>query len=174
MSITEIPEQITATGPILRKALLDGGYLTVTVRSASGKHVTIDLVCRKKKAGGQGWVSRATKAGRVGFTAGDVIEARDPRLEYPENYVGRFYKDTAEWKAGTHADGKRVWVAERIIGAALSGELSFASAEVFVSTKCSSCGRKLTHPESVEVLEGPECRGAKNIGKPAKSEKVPA
>lgn len=167
MSITEIPEQVTATAPMLSKALREGGYLTVTVRSASGQHVTIDLVCRKKNAGGKGWVSRTTKLGRVGFDAADAIEARDPRYDYPENYVGRFYKDSAEWKAGKGADGARVWVAEKIIAAALSGVLNFATSEVFVSTKCSSCGRKLTHPESVEVLTGPECRKQANVGKPA-------
>jgi hypothetical protein len=173
MSITavEVPEQITATGAILAKAIREGGYATVTVRSPSGDHVTVDLVVRKKNAGGQGWVSRATKAGRVGFDAGDAIEARHPHLEYPDNYVGRFYKDTGEWKAGKGADGKRVWVAERIITAALTGVLNFAKAEVFISTKCTVCGRKLTHPESIEELKGEECGGYKHSGKAAKTEK---
>jgi hypothetical protein len=165
-SVIEVPEQITATGPVLRKALVEGGYATVTVRSASGAHVTVDLIVRKKKDGG-GWVSRATKAGRVGFQDGDAIEARHPHLDYPDNYVGRFYKDTGEWKAGKGADGKRVWVAEKIISAALSGVLDFASSEVFISTKCTSCGRKLTHPESIETLMGEECGGYKHSGKAA-------
>jgi hypothetical protein len=169
-STTAVPEQITATGPMLQKALVEGGFATVTVRSASGEHVTVDLVVRKKKAApAKGWVSRATKEGRVGFQDGDAIEARHPHLEYPENYVGRFYKDSGEWKAGKGADGKRVWVAERIIAAALTGVLNFATAEVFLSTKCSVCGRKLTHPESIETLKGEECGGYKHKGKAAKT-----
>lgn len=173
-TITEVPEQVPATAELLARAVREGGYVTVTVRSPSGAHVTVNLVARKKRPGGQGWVPRSTREGRVGFDAGDAIEARDPRMEYPENYIGRFYKDTGEWKAGRGVDGSRVWVAERIIGAALSGVLNFARSEVFLSTHCVVCGRKLTHPESIEELTGEECGGRRNVGRSARRTSGPA
>lgn len=162
----QVPEQVTATPEMVRAAVLDGGHATVTVKSPSGRHVTIQLVCRAKKASGQGWVSRATQAGRVGFGDAACIEARDPDLEYPENYIGRFYKDTGEWKAGRSADGARVWTAERVIGLAL-GSATFESAEVFLATQCCVCARPLRHPESIAELIGPECSGRRREGRAA-------
>lgn len=140
-------------------ALRYGGRAVVTVRSLkTGHHVTINLVCRKRKPSGQGWVSRATKAGRLGIAEGaEVVEVRDPDLEYGENYVGRFYVNDGEWRAGRGADAKRVWTAERVIGYALAG--TPLPAEVFLATQCSFCGKKLTDPESVERGIGPECYG---------------
>jgi hypothetical protein len=173
-SIIEVPEQVTATPELLGRVIRTGGYATVTLRShRSGEHVTVNLIVRKKRPGGEGFVSRATRAGRVGFEDGDVIEARDPRREYPENYIGRVYKDTGEWRSGRGADAVRAWVAQTVIRAALTGA-PFARSDVFLSTHCCICGRKLTHPESVEEMTGEECGGRRNRGRAARRASVPA
>lgn len=153
------PYGAEATPERVAHALRYGGRAVVTLRShKTGQHVTINLVGRMPKPGGKGWVSRGTKAGRVGIAEGaTVIEVRDPDLEYPDDYVGRFYVADGEWRAGKGADAKRVWTAERVLGYALGG-LVFQS-EVFLATTCSFCARKLTDPVSVERGVGPECWG---------------
>lgn len=167
--VAEVDEEhgVLATPARLRRALDDGGRAEVTLRShQTGKHVTVVLICRKKKSDGKGWIPRTTSDGRVGFAAADCIEARDPQLEYPENYVGRFYKDTGEFKAGKDADGARVFTAEKLISSALSGQP--LKSDVFIATTCCACGKKLTDPESIEDGIGPECKG-----KATKSQAVP-
>lgn len=152
------PHGVVADPERVRHALEHGGRAVVTVRSwKSGKHVTIVLVARKRRPEGSGWVPRNTSAGRVGIGEADAIEARDPELEYPDNYVGRFYLDTGEWRAGKDADGARVWTAERVIAYALAGQ--DLQSEVFLASQCSYCGKQLTDPESIERGIGPECYG---------------
>lgn len=141
------------------RAALENGFAEITVRSwKTGKHVTVQIVGRKKKAGGHGWVSRTTTEGRVGWENGaDVLEGRDPLKEYPENYVGRLYLDSGEWKPGKDADPIRAWTVAQLLGYA-AGRFPLNS-DVFLAASCSSCGKKLTDPESIEELIGPECKG---------------
>lgn len=149
---------VVASPARVRAALENGGRAIVTVRShRTGRHVCLNFVVRKRKPGGQGWVSRATRAGRVGLAEGDAIEVRDPELEYPDNYVGRYYLDDQAWRAGRSADGARVYSAEKVLDYALSGVLM--QSEVFLATQCSYCGHGLRDPESIERGIGPECYG---------------
>lgn len=172
MTLTEMAEQLeidraprtaleygaVATPERVRRALEFGGRALVTVRSAkSGHHVTVNMVARARKRGG-GFVPRNTVAGRIGIAEGaTAIEVRDPGADYPDNYVGRFYLDTGEWRAGRSADGARVWTAERVLAYALQGRA--LPGEVFLAAQCSSCGKTLTDPVSVERGIGPECYG---------------
>lgn len=147
----------TATAEQVAAALAVGRAL-ITVRShQSGKHVTVLITGRKKKDGG-GWVSRATKAGRVGLgTGADALQVSDILREFPDDYVGRLYTDSMTWKAGQSADPIRVWVAEKVLAYALDG-LALAS-DVFLATTCTNCGKQLWDPESIEDQMGPECKG---------------
>jgi hypothetical protein len=163
----------TASAEDVARALRTGGRAAVTLRSKeSGMHVSIVLSVRQAKPGG-GFVSRGTKAGRVGIEAAaavpkSVIEARDPSVEYPDNYVGRLYLTEGEWRSGRDADSIRAWAAEKTLLFALSGYDLLAKAEVFLATECSYCGKGLRDPESIERGVGPEC-----FGKRTKSKRAP-
>lgn len=170
---TQAAAQLTAEGipagpDKVRTALMDGGRATVTARSLeTGEHVTVTLVCRKKKPGGKGWVSRGTLAGRVAFEDADCAEARDPRREYPDNYVGRFYKDTGEWRPGRDADPAREWLARKLIAYAFGTYRLNEVADVFLRAECCMCGRPLEDPQSIERGIGPECFGRSTKSKKA-------
>lgn len=180
-SLTEIAKEIEAKGAgnapgldelgKLQRALREGGRATVTVTSAkTGSHVTVTLLTRVRD--GEKWVSRARKDGRVGILDADVLEVRDTALEYPENYIGRLYCDTGEWRPGKGADRARVWTAERVIAAARSGQA--LAHDLKVASECSCCGRELTDPVSIDRGIGPECLGHVTGSKAAKREKVAA
>lgn len=168
-SAAAVPEEIVVSADRLRSVLMDGGHATVTVRNReTQKHVTLIVVGRKRRPDGKGFISRATALGRVGLSQADLLEARDPDREYPDNYVGRWYKGAnGGWKAGQDADVIRAKTAHVVLSWALAGTDLWPQAEVFISTKCSVCGRKLTHPESIEELIGPECKGKQTVGKAA-------
>lgn len=151
---------VLATAEMVAAALRDGGRAQVTIRSReTGQHVKVLLTARKRRDGGEGFLPRTSRAGRVGIQDATVIEARDPEQEYPDNYVGRLYLDSNEWRAGRGADAKRVWAAEKVLTYALGGYDLLRVADVFLATQCSSCGRKLDDPTSIERGIGPECYG---------------
>lgn len=153
----------------VRAALENGGHAVVTVRShRTGAHVTISLNVRKRREGGEGWVPRNTIAGRVGMADGDVIEVRDYNAEYPNNYVGRLYLDTGEWRAPRDVPVSRAWAGERVIAYALTG--AALPADVFLQSRCSYCSRPLEDPESIERGIGPECYGRHTSSRHARRE----
>lgn len=162
-------QQYKTATPYQVLAALEAGRALVTVRShKTGKHVTILIVGRKKKPSGQGWLSRATAAGRVGYgTGADCLEVKDVLREYPEDYVGRLYTDKAslDFKAGQGADPIRVWTAEKVLAYALDG-LALQS-DVFLATTCTNCGKQLHDPESIERQYGPECWGQATVSQVA-------
>lgn len=163
----------TASAEDVARALRTGGRAAVTLRSKeSGLHVSIVLSVRQAKPGG-GFVSRAQKVGRVGIEAAaavpkSVVEARDPSVEYPDNYVGRLYLTEGEWRSGRDADSIRAWAAEKTLLFALSGYDLLAKADVYLATECCYCGKGLRDPESIERGVGPEC-----FGKRTKSKRAP-
>lgn len=163
---TEVPESVLITPERLQAILMDGGYATVSVKNVlTGKHVTLQVLGRKRKPGG--WISRATALGRVGLSQANCLEVRDPDRDYPNNYVGRWYKDGGGWKPGQDADVIRAKTAHVVLYWALAGGAMWETAEVRVSTRCRSCGRKLTHPESIDGMIGPECKGKATVGQAA-------
>jgi hypothetical protein len=165
VSAAATEDRLTSAG--LKEALTEGGRAVCTVRSrVTGKHVTVRLSAKKRAA--DGWVSRATVAGRVGIGDATAIFAEDTDLEYPENRIGSFYFKSGEWRAEEDADPARVWAAEKLLYWALSGFDLDEYAEIFLAAECVYCGRPLTDPESVERGIGPEC-----FGRSTKSKAVP-
>lgn len=158
MNAAATEDQVRLTAEGLKEALTDGGRAVCTVRSrATGKHVTVRLSAKKRAA--DGWVSRATIAGRVGIEDATAVFAEDTDLDWPECRIGSFYFASGEWRAEEDADPARVWAAEKLLYWALSGFDLDATAEIFLAAECVYCGRPLTDPESVERGIGPECFG---------------
>lgn len=148
---------VQATPEMIREALENGGRAAVTIRSrVTGAHVKVVFSARLRE--GERFIPRNQVRGRVGIGEATVLEGRDPEREYPDNYVGRLYLDTGEWRAGRDADRARTWAAEAVIGYALGGGV-YERTEFFLQTQCSHCGRPLTDPESIQRLVGPECYG---------------
>lgn len=165
--MSSTPEKVQADQALMSLAL-EGGRAAVTVRShRTGQHVKVVIVGRKKKDGGKGFVPRTSKAGRVGINEADVMEVRDPDREYPDNYVGRLYLDTGEWRSGRDADPLRAWTAERIFAFATGAFALDAQADVYLAVECARCGRKLEDPVSIERMVGPECYGKRTGSKNA-------
>jgi hypothetical protein len=164
----EVPEEVLADSARVRAALEDGGRALLTLRSRrTGKHVKVNLVAKKKDPSG-GWVSRASKAGRVGIREADVVFADDPDQSWPDGALGRFDPRTGEWTPQRTAEANRLWAAEKLLAWALgSYPLIDEKAEVYLSTICCVCGKQLRHPESVERGIGPECARKGTKGRPA-------
>lgn len=171
--VTEVPAEVLA-GPEQVLRALTGGYALVTVRSKeTGRHVTLKFTGRVKGEDGR-WISRASNAGRVGLLDGDVVEVRDPDLEYEESYVGRRYRDSGEVRVPRGVDPARGWTARALFEFALGERPSLADqADVYLATQCCRCGRRLTDPVSVERGIGPECYG-KETGSRVAEREAPA
>lgn len=168
--VTEVPAEVLA-GPEQVLRALTGGYALVTVRSKeTGRHVTLKFTGRVKGEDGR-WISRASNAGRVGLLDGDVVEVRDPDLEYEESYVGRRYRDSGEVRVPRNVDPARGWTARALFEFALGERPSLADqADVYLATQCCRCGRRLTDPVSVERGIGPECYGKETGSRVAERE----
>jgi hypothetical protein len=158
LTVTVDGDTVVAASPDqIREALENGGRARVTVRSGrTGAHVKLIMTARLRQ--GDRFVPRNQRAGRVGIGEATVLEVRDAAREYPENYVGRLYLDTGEWRSGREADRARVWAAEAVIAYALNGA-HYAQTEFFLATQCSHCGHKLEDPISIQRGIGPECYG---------------
>jgi hypothetical protein len=157
----EIPESIQADAARVLRALEDGGRAEITLRSKkTGAHVYLLLSCKKRRPEGKGYLPRNTAAGRVGYREADKVDAVDPDLEYPENRVGAYGKVSDRFYPEKGADAARVWAADHVISWALGAYPALdAQADVFLHTRCSSCGIKLKDPISITRGLGPECHG---------------
>lgn len=166
----EDAEQVLADAARVHAALAGGGRVETTVRSrATGKHVTV-LLTAKKKRGERGWESRSSTKGRVGIGEADAVFLDDPTLEWPDGKLGFFDLGSGEWRPRRDADPARLWAAERILRWGLTGadpDALAERAEVLVALRCSSCGRKLTDPKSIERGIGPECFGKRTRSRSA-------
>lgn len=162
-----LPETIAATPERVRAALEDGGKVELTVRSkATGEHVYVTLIARKRKPGG-GYYARNTEAGRVGLGEADRVEVRDTNLDWPECRVGAYLPAKGRFYGDDGVDPARLWAGRNVFAWALGGHDLSALADVFVATRCARCSRKLKHPESVERMIGPECASKILKGKQA-------
>lgn len=162
-----VPDVVPADAALVRSALENGGKVEVTVRSKkTGDHVYVTLTCKKGKPGG-GFLSRATAAGRVGLGEATIVDATDPNREFPDNRIGTYSVARKHMNVKLGSDIHRGWAATKIM-AWVRGEFALTDvADVFIATRCCRCGRKLTHPESVAALVGPECRNKANAGQHA-------
>lgn len=156
-----IPTEVAADAAMVRSALEDGGRAEVTVRSrATGKHVTLVFAAKKARPSGKGYLPRNTTEGRVGILDADRIDVTDAHAEFPENRVGGYVLKTGRFYADTDEAARR-WAAEKVLAWALGDFDLDAKAEVFLATRCCVCAHKLTDPESVERMMGPDCFGAR-------------
>lgn len=163
---TQVPETVTASAEKVRDVMDRGGVAELTVRSRkSGRHVNVKLVAKKKEDGR--YVSRQRREGRVGIPEAVCVFAEDPSLDWPENRVGSLWLPTGSWKSADGADAARVWAAERVLSWIRGGFPLEKYADVFLATRCCVCAAKLTHPESVDELIGPECSGRRRKGRQA-------
>lgn len=165
---TVIPTEVPADLAKVMGALTNGGRAEITVRSKkSGEHVYVTLTCKQRKPDGKGFVSRATAAGRVGIQDAHIVDCTDPNREFPDNRIGTYATKSGKFNPRAEADPKRVWAADFLLRW-VRGEIDITGcADIFIATRCCRCGRKLTHPESVVGLIGPECRNHANEGKHA-------
>jgi hypothetical protein len=123
-----------------------GGNATVTFKStATGKHFTFKV--QEPKDGG----------GKVRFVK--VLNGPDNETAYA--YMGLIganggFTRTAKSKIGADAPSHKAfaWAWGRIAAGSIPEGL-----EVWHDGKCGKCGRKLTHPESLETGLGPICDG---------------
>jgi hypothetical protein len=175
MTEVQVPEKVQVSADALRQALEDGGRAEVTVRSKkTGAHVYVTLSCKKRKPDGPGYLSRGTKAGRVGLADADKIDAADPDLEFPDNQIGAYGKKSDRFYPNKGVDPARVWAADHVIAWALGAfPMLDAQADVFLATKCCSCGKKLKDPVSVARGVGPECYGQVTGSKKAPHQPMP-
>ena len=149
-------ETVLADRERVGKALREGGYATITVRSLeTGRHVTLTFSAKKRGKNGR-FVSRATKEGRVGMLDADTVFVDDPNRDA----VGRFDPKTGEFKAAANAAPGAVWAATKLLAWTARPIPALEDhAEVFMALKCDTCARKLTDPVSIERGRGPECAG---------------
>ena len=146
----------------VRNSLVEGGRVRVTVQSKeTGRHLTVRLACKAKGPNGR-YISRARLEGRVGYEQADAVfaDGGDPAFS---GWVGTYYPRSGKWypaEDAQEAPGSWYgWAAQAVIAWAMGeGDLE-QQAEVSIEAECSSCGRALTDPESIERGIGPECYG---------------
>jgi hypothetical protein len=119
-----------------------GGNATVTLKSlATGKHFTYKI-------------QEPRDGGKVRFVK--VLNGPDNHANYA--YMGMLagasVKRTAKSAVGVDAPSFKAfaWAWQRIAAGVMPDGL-----EVWHDGKCGRCGRKLTHPESLETGIGPVC-----------------
>lgn len=159
MAVKErIPEYVQTDSDGILKALTEGGRAEITLRSyRTGEHVTLLFAAKAKGPDGR-YISRATRAGRVGLAESHKIDVTDPGLEWPDAKIGARLTGTGRWYGDT-ADMARDWAARAILEYAFYNTNLAEKAEVLLATRCAYCGKKLTDPVSVARGVGPECFG---------------
>lgn len=154
ITTAEIPDTIAADAAQVGRMLTLGGYADITVRSrATGEHVTLTFTCKKRGENGR-FISRATKAGRVGLLDADVIF-----IDRYDELVASYNPHTGLFRHARASTPATRWTAEKLLAWIQEGFPIEAQAEVVVATRCACCHRKLTDPESVARGLGPECAG---------------
>ena len=122
-----------------------GGNAVVTFKStATGRHFTFK-------------VQEPRDGGDVRFVK--VLNGPDNHASYAYMGLigkGKNFARTAKSKVGADAPSHKAfsWAWERIAAGIIPDGL-----EVWHDGKCGKCGRKLTHPESLETGIGPVCDG---------------
>lgn len=146
----------------VHEALVEGGYMVASVRSKkSGQHVSLVLAAKAARDGG-GYVSRSTKAGRVGLDGAAVVYFDRPDGEY----VGKLDLLTGEFRFARAASDAERWTAQKLVAYAKGNYPALDTlADVFLARQCSVCHRRLEHPESIAAGIGPECAGRRNRGR---------
>lgn len=134
--------------PEFAKTALLAGKATITLKnSASGNHFTYTIKRAKDRNSGE--------PANTWFVS--VLSGPDNTNNY--RYAGTFFSDmrlvtTQRSKISADAPSFRVF---RTVLTQLFNNILDPAIEIWHEGACCKCGRKLTHPESLETGMGPEC-----------------
>ena len=128
------------------------GRAELTIKNpVSGGHVKLKMKQRKDRQTGQ-----PTPCYYV-----DVALLNDGEAGYRK--AGVFFSDTRNWVPSENmVRGDRFWSIVNFLMSSISNPQNLVRTEIQHSGRCLRCGRKLTHPESIETGFGPECSGRVN------------
>lgn len=135
-------------------ALRSGRLLATVVSKKTGRHVAVQLQC-KRREGKRFRACELADAERVYIDVpkGDGGGAEIGCLHLAGKWAGKILPP---WDADF--DQPRLWSARRILDVALGrAEIEDAQAEILQGQLCLMCGRELTDPESIARNIGPEC-----------------
>ena len=128
--------------------LLLAGKSTLTLRNPKrGTHIRVRMYNKKDRAG---------NPSTCFFLKVSLLGDSDTGYRY----AGAYFSDSKRFKAAPEleVDPPLAAVVSLILRAIDTPNL-LSSAEIMHEGKCCRCGRKLTHPESIETGLGPECGG---------------
>ena len=131
--------------------MLQAGRLTVTFRSPSGQHVTIQAKCRRPRQGSSGWEGCALSEAKVVF-----FQVPNSQGGYADRVAK--YTERDGFSPDTNADPARTWCAKQLLRY-VNDQMLPEGLEAFEENSCGRCGRALTDPVSIERGIGPECYG---------------
>jgi hypothetical protein len=128
--------------------LLLAGKATLTLRNpARGTHIRVQMRNRKDKAG---------NSSSCYFLKISLLGDGDAGYKY----AGAYFSDSKKFKPSPDlASDLLLAPVVNLILRAIDAPQILNSAEILHEGKCCRCGRKLTHPESIETGLGPECGG---------------
>lgn len=129
--------------------LLLAGKSTLTLRNpARGTHIRVRMYNRKDHSTGKPSSCYFLKVSLLG----------DGDAGY--KYAGAYFSDSKRFKAAPELEVDPPLAAVvSLILRAIDTPNVLSAAEIMHEGKCCRCGRKLTHPESIETGLGPECGG---------------
>jgi hypothetical protein len=128
--------------------LLLAGKATLTLRNPKrGTHIRVRMNNKKDRSG---------QPSSCYFLKVSLLGDGDAGYKY----AGAYFSDTHRFKAAMELeeDASLAAVVSLILRAIDTPQI-LSSAEIMHEGKCCRCGRKLTHPESIETGLGPECGG---------------
>jgi hypothetical protein len=124
-------------------ALAGKAQLTIT-NPATGQWIKIKMKRRKDRTTGQPSNCYFMSLALLG----------DGEIGY--RYVGAFFSDTNRFKRAANISDREIQITDWLVRA-LANPASLRNTEIQHAGACCKCGRKLTHPESIESGFGPEC-----------------
>lgn len=123
------------------------GRAEMTLRNpATGQHVKVKFRQKKDRLTG--------KPGDCYFVY--VALLNDGKFGY--EYAGAYFKNSRGFKlSAEHAEGSRMAAVARFLIDSISNTARLETLTIDNANRCCSCGRKLTHPDSIHTWLGPEC-----------------
>lgn len=129
---------------LFKPSLLAGRARLTITNPATGRWIKIHMKRRKDRATGEWSNCYFLNLALLG----------DGDMGY--RYAGAFFSDSFRFKPASNADQDLLKISNWIVRAIANPEL-LSTCEIEHAGKCCSCGRTLTHPESIRTGLGPEC-----------------
>jgi len=125
------------------------GRAELTIQNpVTGQHVKLKM--KQKK-------DRITKKPSTLYFV-DVAISNDEEKGYRK--AGVFFSDTRRWIPNKQmVRGDRFWTIVNFLMQSIEQPQNLENTVILHSGHCLRCGRKLTHPESIQSGLGPECSG---------------